>query len=436
MIYLLLIFLFIFMWLAFFIFKKGVLSPTFIVSLVFFFSSFYLLFYADKWNFNLHWNTLVIILVSICSLFFGELICHFTYRVNIKPFSLELLKINNLIIAIGFTIALVSVSLHVQQIISITNTNIFDAIEVVKDLKVIGKFQLNSITQHLYTITQVISCILIFYILNNFVNTGKLIKNPFIYLTIILYVCNVLLTATRANILELFVYMFVLLLVLTYRKKNRIISIKKIFLIIIIGTLLVFIIFYFAGNLTGKINEYNSIFDNLANYISSSIYNLDYFLQNTNKFVSHSGFGSHTLSGIYSFLETLGFKVPTSIVALEYVMVDYYPSNVFTPIRRYYQDFGMLGLIIIMFFIGFVFSYFIRKSLRTKNPLFIIIVSFFYYPLFFMSIEERVFMDVIMVRSVYQIIYFIVFYNLYFRFKTFQINRFRKQDINKYRFLE
>lgn len=410
----LLVILIVFMCASMLLFKRGILSPTFIVSFVFFISSFYLLFYANRWDFELHINTLCVILLSISFVFFGEMLCHFRMKNSIKYNSFTSVLIKNNFTIIGFFISLITLLLYMWQITIITNTSIFNAIEIVKDLKIQGLFEVNYFVQHLYTITQVISCIFIFDLINKFANTGKIPKNLFQYLTICIYIINVLLTATRSNILELFIYATVLFLILSYRNKNKFVSRKKVILIILIVAVLVLVFFYFAGSLTGKIDNYNSIFDNLANYIASPIYNLDYFFQNPNQFNSDAGFGAYTLSGIYSFLRTLGFHAPNSIVALEYIYVDYYPSNIYTPLRRYYQDFGILGLLLIMFMIGIIYSYFYRKSLKSNSPLFIILVSFFYYPLFFMSIEERLFMDVLMARSIYQIIYFVFFYNIFF----------------------
>lgn len=119
-------------------------------------------------------------------------------------------------------------------------------------------------------------------------------------------------------------------------------------------------------------------------------------------FSSTKFFGIHTFSGIYSLLRKIGFKIPDSIIALEYIRCGDYLSNIYTPLRRYIQDFGIIGMTLIMFFIGFCYKKLILSNKEeNSSSLLAIYTAQFLFSLFFMSIEERVFMDVILIRSVY-----------------------------------
>ena len=181
-------------------------------------------------------------------------------------------------------------------------------------------------------------------------------------------------------------------------------------------------LFYLVGFLTGKSLHYNNFFDNIANYLGSSIYALNNFLQRKSSMRSEF-FGSNTLSGIFMGLRKLGFDIPETSISLEYIQCGYVVTNIYTAFRRYIQDFGICGLIIIQMIIGFIYTKLLLKNKESNsNGLWAILLAYFYFPIVMMSIEERFFMDVVLVRSLYTIIYFMIAYKLFVK-KTIKINK-------------
>lgn len=172
--------------------------------------------------------------------------------------------------------------------------------------------------------------------------------------------------------------------------------------------------FYMAGKLTEKSSNYENFLDNFANYFSSSIYAFNEYVEIPEKFSANSDFfGIHTFSGLYSMIRKIGFNIPPSVVALEYIHCGKYLTNIYTPLRRYIQDFGFIGMSIIMTFLGFFYTKLLNSNKSQKaSGLRIILTGYLFFPLFYICIEERFFMDVIINRTVYTIICIFILYKI------------------------
>ena len=181
----------------------------------------------------------------------------------------------------------------------------------------------------------------------------------------------------------------------------------------LLGAALSLLAFYFAGLLTEKSLHYNNFFDNFANYFSSSIYALNCFIKFPEDFSGQSFAGIYTFTGIYSSFRKIGISVPEPIFILEYIKCGDYLTNIYTPLRRYYQDFGLLGDSLIMFLLGFLYTRILLSNKRKYTSGIIIIISaYIYQPLFFMCIEERFFMNIIVTTTIQMIVFFIVLYSI------------------------
>lgn len=163
-------------------------------------------------------------------------------------------------------------------------------------------------------------------------------------------------------------YAIVVFVILFYQKNGVGNAIDKRLVIIVLslgfGALL---LFFLSGVLTGKNFDYDSVTDNFANYFSSSIYALNEFIRNPEQFVPETDFfGIHCFFGIYTVLRKLGFRIPEPVVALEFIRCGKYETNIYTALRRYLQDFGMIGLSLIMAGLGALYKGLLR-SIRHGN---------------------------------------------------------------------
>lgn len=411
---------------------KKFLSVSLICNFVFLFSCLFLLLYSNELNFHLNLKTFFLILFSLIFVFIGEIVTKYILiKKPKKNFDVINVEISQLKLFICFLFSFISFMLYLKDTIQLSLQYYgtpFGFIENIKNIKIAGNFVVSTITSQLYLANQILSEILVFYFLKKLIVDKKIVKNVFFYLSICFYCCTVLLTATRSRLLNLFIYGIIVSLLLiywnsknekTFNKKNEL---WKFFRKIIPLFCILLLLFYLSGFLTGKALQYNSIGENLLNYCGMSIYNLNYYLENATNSIFNDGtsfFGIHTLSGIYSFLRNIGFDIPEPIIALEYIQSPLVLGNVFTPLRRYYQDFGLIGVALISFFVGFIYKYLINKSQKYPFSFFALISIHFIYPIFFWSIEDRLFMDVLLFpRNLYEVFYIIIFSSMLFCFNV------------------
>ena len=409
------------------VFKGDLLSPSFLCAAMYLFSCFIMLIYFNEWKVDFSILTGSVILFSIFCVFLGEAVAAETNKRIKKNDSMEEERNEPIIISqlssiFCFVFSVITAILYFREIRRVVANSAYASsvygqaytfLRQYSWARILEGANIAYYVQQMYTCVYAIALVLLYIIIYNRVFYGKQKRNVFPLLTIIVYLITSFMTAGRAGMLNFFIYAIVVWIVLYYKKrgwKHRN-NYKILFraLIIIAAALL---LFYMAGFLTAKSLVYDNFFDNFANYFSSSIYCLNEFIKDPGYFApSENFFGIHTLSGIYSFMRTLGFKIPKSIVALEYIKCGKYNTNIYTPLRRYLQDFSALGLGVIMFFIGFYYKKAVNSLRRHRNfDLKCILVAMFFFPLFFISIEERLFMDVILMRSVYEIIYVVIIY--------------------------
>lgn len=402
------------------VFGRRLLSPSVIVNFVFLFSCVFLLFYSSALEFEMDIKTAALILFANYSISIGE---YFANRLKGKQISDSDYNfyIPRWLYFVGFVIVSLSFLFYLRDVIQLSINYYGSAtgfIENMKILKMKNEYNVGFLAGQGYLASEVIADIFLFALLKSIVFDKKMIKNPFLYLTVLVYIMNILITATRSRLLNLFIYFIVALFILIYSRRNKVtkkkhVQIRKALVIVTPLFAILLLGFYFAGSLTGKMYSYNNIGENLLNYCGMSIYNLNYYLTNTNASIFNSGdsfFGIHTLSGPYTFLRSFGFDIPQDIVALEYIQSNLVLGNVFTPLRRYFQDFGLMGVFFISSFLGFLYSFLITKSINNNRPIIVMLTAYFIYPLFFWSIEERFFMDVLLIiRTIYTLIYFGLF---------------------------
>lgn len=421
---------------AYVFFKKEITSPTFICTAMYALSLFLMLLYSEEWEVNLSFKTYSIIIVALVFLWLGEYIAMraapafggkrlLSVFVDEDKNSQETLgiQLSEISIAICFIFVSLTAILYLRDIQNIVANSEYAQSEYGQEYTFLRQFswaqilegaEVSYLVQQMFTLSGVIAFVLSYVVIYNMVyGPHRRKRHPFAYLTIIVYVGSSFLTSGRALMLNFFIYCIFVWLILLAKKKNwtfnnNIKLLIRAALIIVIAILL----FYLAGILTGKTSSYTNFMDIFANYFSSSIYGLNEYLNNPSEFMPDTDFfGVHTLSGLYTLLRTLGFPIPDSIVALEYIECGDYLTNIYTPLRRYFQDFGWIGLCLIMFLIGYFYKRLVWKN-KSKNScgLDVIFAAYFMFPLVYIAIEERVFMDVIMMRSIYQIIYIIFVY--------------------------
>lgn len=439
----LLIILILLLFLFYLLFKKEIISPSFICTALYSLSVFILLLYSNEWKVDLSLKTYAAIILALIPLAVGEL---FATKIAVhnskkrKSFLYDRtesdltdgIHVGKKLIAFALIFTVITAILYYREIKKIQANSAYaqsvygqaySFLMQVRWAKTLEGANVSYYVQQMYTICQAIANVFVYVILYNRVYGFKKIKrNFFMYAQIILFVITSFMTTGRATMLNFVIYTFFCWVILLAKKRNWHFNnnVKVIGKSIIAGAVAL-LLFYLAGLLTEKSLHYDNFFDNFANYFSSSIYGLNEYLVDPHRFSPNTNFfGIHTLSGIYKGLRKLGVKIPDDIVALEYIKVGKYLSNIYTPLRRYIQDFGWLGMMFIMFLMGYGYKRLIwRNKHQNSSGIYVIFTAYFIFPLVFISIEERLFMDVIQMRSIYMIIYLSLFYQYIVHHKLF-----------------
>ena len=418
------------------VFKGDLLSPSFLSAAMYLLSCFIMLIYFREWNVEYSFLTGAVIVFSIICVFIGE---YFAVTTKKKRNIIDEqeqneegpIKIGQLSAIFCFVFSIITAVLYYQEISRVVANSAYASsiygqaytfLMQYNWAKILEGASIAYYVQHMYTLSHAIALVNLYILVYNRILHGKQKKSLIPILTIVVYLITSLMTSGRTGLLNFAIYIIVVWIILFYKKRDWVHKNNIKVLIKGVGIIAVAILlFYIAGFLTAKSLVYDNFFDNFANYFSSSIYGLNEYIKAPASFATNEGFfGAHTFSGIYSFLRTLGIKIPPSIVALEYIRCGKYNSNIYTPLRRYMQDFTVLGLGFIMILIGYIYKRAIISLKQTKNfNLNCILVAMFFYPLLFISIEERFFMDVIMMRSIYEIIYVFFIYQLIVKKKFF-----------------
>lgn len=110
--------------------------------------------------------------------------------------------------------------------------------------------------------------------------------------------------------------------------------------------------------------------------------------------------GEKTLYLFYNIKAVLGMEHPNLYIPLEFIYTKNFSINIYTALRRYYQDYYFLGIILTVFILGLGYKFFYKYA-KAKKGKYLIYFACFYFPIFEFWIEERFFMSIISSRTIY-----------------------------------
>lgn len=233
------------------------------------------------------------------------------------------------------------------------------------------------------------------------------------YIPLSLYFIQIVLSTGRSEFIYFFYGFFVLGYILQktrvgWGKRNDKMYLKY----LLGGSFLFFSIFSYIASLR---NEGESdIIETIGHYVASSLPAFDQYLEKNGIEANSTFWGEQTQVLYYSILNSLGVSSEKPVYTMEPITLkngDY--TNIYTCLCRYIHDYGLLGCLFILFFLGFLYSkmfYSLKNSCAYDYKL--IWYSFLSYPLTEFAIEERFFSNMLAARSFYICFYIWLFYKL------------------------
>lgn len=392
-----------------------------------------------EWGINLHTNTVILLIFGIFSFMVG---CIFARIIKVRNNfknnfgesstntklrvlgSYKIAKYKLVLIIIIQVITLLLLQREVHRIASFggytAGTNMMTYFRQQSSYSNDSMAQINIFVKQLMNITQAAGFCFTFIFIRNVIVEKKIIKNLFLLIPSILFLLQGFLQGGRGQIIKLVVIILVSSYI-TYAtihgwKKN----INSKFLRNgIVAIIIFFIVFYLSKELVGRVSDEN-FFEYITRYTGGSIQLLDMYMQGTKAY--YNGIiGTETFPGLITSLTKLGILHISVMKTLEFrtTITGIYLGNIYTGLRRFYNDFGWSGVFMCQFLMGFILESIYRKircakEYNSKWSLLVLIYSYLCSAAVQQAMEDVFYISMISVGFIIQIIILFVM----FRFIT------------------
>lgn len=341
------------------------MAPSFLMSIFFLLSVGFAWYMRDDWKFEYSVNTVLVIFIGVVSFIIGCLLVSLLLRgKRIHPLGIDMVYIY-----VGrwkiYTYYLLSVFFGVFFIRSIMKAvgGAGSWIDMMARYRFATAYQVTtgdsiSIPSFIATGKFAICAatyIWIYILVNNYIIKKK--WDIYLILAVISGLIVSILGASRLDLIRVPIALMIVLYVLKYRKGeiNNIRKIQLLFKYIFIG-FVVLTLFSGIRGIVGRKSMVDAV-GYIAQYFAAPSVLFNEYMKNP----THSKllFGKETFWGIYNFL---GLLTKNSKYLYDYTLEfgsvnGKSLGNVYTAFRMYYSDFGYLGVIILSFFEGIIFSF-------------------------------------------------------------------------------
>lgn len=403
---------------SYFIFNKDILSPTILLIAGYMIAILSAIINIDEWGINLHLNTVSIILFGIFSFMIGEIIIR-KIKINIrgnneqkiKPYKIKNYKI--LIILVFQILTLILLYKEVLRIASISgdiNGNIMTAFRQQITYSTDSVSRINSLVQQMMKINSSAGIIFLFIFVRNYIITRGIWNNIKYLFPVFLYLTQGFMQGGRGHLIKISVIVLVVGYITTnHLNKSKFKLSFKLFRNIIICVIAFFGIFYFSKELVGRQVEVNFL-EYITRYSGGSIQLLDQYMQGPK--ISYDGIiGAETFPGLYGSMNKLGFTNISLIKSLEfrYTTTGIFLGNIYTGLRRFFNDFGWMGVFICQLIMSFVFNFMykivkISKCSKRRYNFMLLLYSYMLYCVPQQAMEDSFFISIISVGFIVEVI--------------------------------
>lgn len=408
MIFLLIVLLFV----CYSVFNRDLLYPPVIAVAMFLFSSVVGLLRYDAWNIaDYSGFTVLLIMTGLLSFIFSSFLVYqifpHNYTKNITPFHRERIELNGLFLCIVIAVLLVHDYLYYSFILkNVESMRVFGLSVglMINYFRNMGYTETVRLAEPIYLqILSVLSYIAGIFSLFIFAHNSifnRLKKQEFLLaIIIILNLCYNLLNSNRGALLRLLAELICCYYVFWSMKSGWVQVINKKFIKLSLRVLVFFIpcfiaLAFFTGRY-GDIEKFDisrfEALNYLSIYSSSGVRNFDLYVKQP--VIDDKIIGKESFYGINRFLYNrfdIGvFYDPN----LEFRSIKgKNTGNIYTAFRRYYADFGIIGLILLPFIMGVFFSYIYCKAKcdvrKNKVTFFLLMFVSLSYCIFYFPIDD------------------------------------------------
>lgn len=363
---------------AFYLWKKyhSLVHPLFIISALLFLSSLCVSVNYPFFKVDIRVLTYIVVVMSVLFWLIGDIVAANSVphtRTTYNHYSE--LRMNKIGIILGIGINIINTYflyinfVRVGQVLGGTNfISYFGLVrlyltEIQNGLTTDSyNFQLSSARSAINAVAQAFAFVsILLYIYNlNYVNK----KHNYLLILFLIFIPSLIFNTSRAIFLQIFATLIVPGILLYYkksgvRKQKKLIKVTS---ILLVSFLLVFsLVGMFRSGFYEDSGYIQDSFNSLTKYLGSPIIGIDYLLHSN--YHTSDYFARETCPIIYTILEKIGFTFPKQAFHFTTFPCGDDVSNVYTALRDPILDFGIIGMLITRFVLGFTYGYIYRRAL-------------------------------------------------------------------------
>lgn len=380
------------------LFKKDLLSPNIVLNSTLLVVIIVNILNIENWRINFSVNTFIIIIFSQLFFFVGSILSYVIRIPTKKKEKIYEIKFRQILIV---TIILIILNLYVFfKIYFALDRDLTNFLERTRYLMLHSYIEsLGRMVGQIFIITKMTVYISTYIFIDNIKK-----KRYYLLLPLIPFIMSLILNSGRTMLMYYFIYIITLYYILVKQKKS--IKNKKIINLGIKFLVIFFIFFLIYGKLGKRIGA-EKIFYTLSIYIGSSLNAFNLYLERP---IYSNNFGETTLYLFYNIVDKLGFETPSLYIPALGIEYGGFKTNIYTAIKRYYQDYRVLGVYIISVLLGAIYQYLYRIAKFRKGFITIFFASI-YFVIFEFWIEERFFTSIISTSTIYNLFWLYVLKN-------------------------
>ncbi len=415
---------------SFVLFEKDIMAPSVVFSAVFSISIAAALYNYDVWNVSYEWNSLSLILLAIVQFALVNYVVYQFFKRRSVRYSKESVSIQFTLAPVVSTLfalgAIIGIVLYVKNVLAIAgngaeSTQIGYLINRYHQI-VLGEVKVSQsmpfLVNQLVKLIQACAYVASFSIVVRFVTSQRRWWALMDVVTVLCFVVFALFSSSRMLLMELLAAS-VTYAYLIYQHNSKW-QIKATWRIIvgILGVFVLFLVaFYYATFAIGR-NTGNTMLYYIAYYAGGSIPLFQLFVTTP---LTHPGvFGYETFFNLNQFLvkmKVLSIENYSRHLEFRGLEPGVYFGNVYTGLRRYLSDFGMIGMMILelifsLFFTVFYYSIRYDHSKRF-SALKILLYGYCVSALFLHSVDDTLFSSILSVNGLSKLFLIAVVYGLF-----------------------
>ncbi len=361
--------------------KRDLLSISFISGCCFWLAILCNIINEKRWEIVFHYNTFIVIVLGQLAMLAGENLATLMPRFSIgkinrkiKAGKLSLDEEPEGILTIAdwkhYALAMFNTFFFMLFLITVMKHGFSLAAIALYKEENDGLANMNVFVQQSFRFLIACAIFYAFLILYNAILFRSFSKHDFVFCiyTNLLASLESILAASRRNIIVILVAWFVIFVVLDNKKNGwtNHIPVKMLKKCVVFLCVLMVVFRNLHSILKSAASNLDGLFNYVTYYIGCPIQTLNVYFERHNEAVRSQYWGQYTLPSLSSYLKLMPNGTDSSFGFVYLGGRANAASNVYTFFLAPLQDFGMVGMIVFTFAVGFVYSRFYYKGIRCR----------------------------------------------------------------------